>query len=681
MTMRIFYVLCCALGVALLCLGITGFDAANQPLPDVSSIDLQTVSFVDGVKLKPPAPPKFILVSSGAEGVEPADSATPENRDEQAAPAPAAPARTAPVKPVKPGDADGQPHSAGNIFPPSPEDLPPRSKQALSNKQQPSPSDRPPRRRKPTRVEAKPADPELADPGSGQPDQPDILLGPPPTGGTTEAAPEYVAPKRTPYKSTPYRSTPESRTPENLASERPAQAEQEPVLPPIEALSPTPAVTQTPAPAPPATPRPAPANPAIDSLQPHYVPPVSLTPVATPPVQVEVRPAPQGSTSPADNRWAPAAVAAPRGGGVDAADIEATVQRSSSSPAPDSDTQWQAPVEFTSDPAVVLPADAYQGAPQTIPGGSGPYVHQPEGAYATGGLSPTYEQFTGPCAQSSGLCWSAAVDVLALDRSSGPGMTLARRGGASLTGKQLDPGFEIGYRGRLMLDAGQQAWELVYQHQNWSTSALLNGPAGNMNVVDGVVDFTNATSVLAQSETTLNSIELNHYECHDTISPWLVGFRYLNLRDRLQINSGTAASRSDYHIRTSNNLFGLQLGRGLNYRSGRWQLNAGGKAGLYVNAASQRVRLHDNNNTLLRRSYGNSTASAAFLGEVDLTATYHVTSHCAVRGGYQLLWIEGVAEAPSQFLGGNPATKPSASLNTNDGLFAHGFYGGIEFNY
>ena len=42
----------------------------------------------------------------------------------------------------------------------------------------------------------------------------------------------------------------------------------------------------------------------------------------------------------------------------------------------------------------------------------------------------------------------------------------------------------------------------------------------------------------------------------------------------------------------------------------------------------------------------------AFVGELDLTASYQLTCHMAVRGGYELLWLNDVAP---------PATPPPAA--------------------
>ncbi len=624
--MRIFCGLCCAPVAALLCLNLVDIHAA--PPQQAAALEVQTVSFVDGAKIKPPAPPQFILVSSGSEKEEPA-TAAPADKAAKSNGADRAPTLALP----DPTEAAARKKApAKSLFPPIKDSRKPKRR-----KQQPSPSDQP--------VVSQKSGPATS--------QPDIYLGPPPKGDSTEAAPGYIAPKA--KKGAP------SGNPSG-AFRQPTLAEPAPELPPIEALSPATSEHRD-----------------VEGEQIEVGPaevaddPGSLPPIRTPDVQVEPPPVTPDTLQPRPTRWNPLVT-----GQEDRPQIEATVVQPEVVQQTDDGTTWRKPEEFTS-PAIILPGSDPDAAPSADISQHGPYIHQDENADTDIGLSPTYEAFASCAGPGCGVCWSAAVDVLALSRSPGPGVTLARNAaGATLSGNDLNPDLEIGYRGSLMMDAGDHAWQFVYLHQNWATSA---GLAGNVNSVVGTTDFTGAASVLAESETTLNSIELNYLRCHHSFTPWSLGLRYVSLRDRFQLNSGAAGSRSDYRIRTNNDLFGVQAGRSINYTYGQWEFFAGAKAGLYLNSANQRVRLLDNNNTVLRRSYSDSDASVAFLGELNLMATYNIHPHVAIRGGYQVLWLEGISEAPSQFLSSSPATQAATNIDTHDGLFAHGFYGGIEFKY
>ena len=57
----------------------------------------------------------------------------------------------------------------------------------------------------------------------------------------------------------------------------------------------------------------------------------------------------------------------------------------------------------------------------------------------------------------------------------------------------------------------------------------------------------------------------------------------------------------------------------------------------------------------------------AFLGEAELASTLQLTDWLAVSGGFQAMWLEGVALAPTPRAQGNPY-----DLNMDGSLFYHG---------
>jgi hypothetical protein len=68
---------------------------------------------------------------------------------------------------------------------------------------------------------------------------------------------------------------------------------------------------------------------------------------------------------------------------------------------------------------------------------------------------------------------------------------------------------------------------------------------------------------------------------------------------------------------------------------------------------------------------GGSEGDVAFLGEIDFLATYPLCNHVAVQGGYELLWIDGIALATDQAVN---ATRniSGAGIDTNGDIFYHG---------
>lgn len=160
---------------------------------------------------------------------------------------------------------------------------------------------------------------------------------------------------------------------------------------------------------------------------------------------------------------------------------------------------------------------------------------------------------------------------------------------------------------------------------------------------------------------------------------WFVGFRYLSLDEEFNIQGADVEEgTSNYNIRTHNDLYGLQIG-------GRWGASRGrlgwewtGKAGLFGNAAGQTQFVTDFPPPfLLRPTIGSEDGQLAFVGELGCSLLYQLTTVWSVRGGYNLMWIEGVALAPDQLDFTNTATSGS-SLTSSGGVFLHGANMGIE---
>ena len=105
----------------------------------------------------------------------------------------------------------------------------------------------------------------------------------------------------------------------------------------------------------------------------------------------------------------------------------------------------------------------------------------------------------------------------------------------------------------------------------------------------------------------------------------------------------------------------------------RFRIDASGNAGIYGNHSRQNSSLATNAATVFASG---SDDRVAFVGEAALTGTVCLTDCLKLRGGYRLLWLDGVALATHQL----------AVSNFNDGLgydgsgdgFYHGACAGIE---
>ena len=76
----------------------------------------------------------------------------------------------------------------------------------------------------------------------------------------------------------------------------------------------------------------------------------------------------------------------------------------------------------------------------------------------------------------------------------------------------------------------------------------------------------------------------------------------------------------------------------------------------------------------------NNQNCAAFFGEAGLVGYFQITKHVSASGGYQVMWINGVAQPVSQISGTN-LQNSSASLDVSSGIFYHGATAGLEVNW
>lgn len=172
---------------------------------------------------------------------------------------------------------------------------------------------------------------------------------------------------------------------------------------------------------------------------------------------------------------------------------------------------------------------------------------------------------------------------------------------------------------------------------------------------------------------------------------WLVGFRYLNLNEKLsiyaerdQVPTGGGSPLTEqglYDIRTSNNLFGAQFGGRIRSWRKRLGWEATGKAGIFGNDAQQEqfvLDYPDNPESFpLRPLTSAARGQVAFVGEMNLTGIYRLNDVWNLRAGYNVLWIADVALATNQldFRGTLPAGD---RLNSCGSLFLHGVSCGVE---
>jgi hypothetical protein len=164
----------------------------------------------------------------------------------------------------------------------------------------------------------------------------------------------------------------------------------------------------------------------------------------------------------------------------------------------------------------------------------------------------------------------------------------------------------------------------------------------------------------------------------------LCGFRYIAFDEGMILASNNARDQVDarYDLGTDNDLYGFQVGARWRAYRNCWGVEALGKAGIYYNDASQRQVLIDQlpSNPILFRDAKDTSSDVAFLGELGVSLLYEITPAWTLRGGYNLLWLEGVALAPDQM---DFAFTPTAGqgIDMAGGVFYHGASLGLEYRH
>jgi hypothetical protein len=133
---------------------------------------------------------------------------------------------------------------------------------------------------------------------------------------------------------------------------------------------------------------------------------------------------------------------------------------------------------------------------------------------------------------------------------------------------------------------------------------------------------------------------------------YLFGLRYMDMVDTLDWSATdiTAFGGEDgnYHIRTNNDLFGMQLGYSLLMERSRWNVEFMGKGGPFLNDAKARSQLTITNDEDSSFVVNNREPSLAFIGEFQLVARYHLRPNVSLKAGWQMMYVTSVAVAPDQ---------------------------------
>ena len=298
---------------------------------------------------------------------------------------------------------------------------------------------------------------------------------------------------------------------------------------------------------------------------------------------------------------------------------------------------------------------------------------------------------------------------------------------------QAEPGLRVNLGFRVY---ETMSIELSYfGSQNWNrTAALLVGdpPFANSPYLGSSIIYRNKsfdTAMVGNYSSTINNVEANLKDT-GVFGGWTVaglgGLRYFNLSEQFTLTGFQTFPRFDNppgppprnqtiveqtRTTTSNNLFGVQVGAevGRAWWNDRVGLVMNGKVGIFANSANQfttnGANLVTGGSPTNVLASGRGSTDFASLYEGGIATTVRVTSRIRVRGGYQVMFVQGLALAPTQLIATGTAIQKSfvpvqgsfmpfappattlpvpgtaSTLNTSGNILLHGPFVGLDINY
>jgi hypothetical protein len=283
------------------------------------------------------------------------------------------------------------------------------------------------------------------------------------------------------------------------------------------------------------------------------------------------------------------------------------------------------------------------------------------------------------CDDGCGPLWTFRAGAIFLERSNpnGPPIVTRTAGGAPVLvpdnfNFDTGTGYDLYARRRL---ANGCSIELRYFEVD-DISAAATVPNAGLILVGGV-NVGGASGIQSTYGSLFRSAEANLVGGADRWWNPIIGFRYIGFNDDLR-NGFTAGGPVllSYNVQTENRLYGGQLGfEGILYSGDRFTVDMWAKAGVYYNDIDRTTGFFPPAGAPIFPSAANDQV-ASFVGDLALNASYRLTEHIALRGGYQLLWLTDVAEASNQ-----GAAFGGSAVNTDGHPFYHGAMAGVEVTW
>ncbi|MCA9026760.1 MAG: hypothetical protein KDA86_16250 [Planctomycetaceae bacterium] len=219
---------------------------------------------------------------------------------------------------------------------------------------------------------------------------------------------------------------------------------------------------------------------------------------------------------------------------------------------------------------------------------------------------------------------------------------------------------------------------------DWNAGVYVVNPVpGDLQLLSNPLSagaFTDDMSSTYSSR--LRTAEVNLKQSSGDVT-WLIGFRWGEIDEDMQINSVGTAGQVISDFDTRNDLFGGQIGaEALLGKWGKFELGGFAKTGIYGNTAKGVSRLQLGPNVL--GTARDKRTEPAIMSEAGLETVFWLTQSVNLRLGYQVFIAHGIAVAAEQVkkTGNlNPGGTNNIvwlGLDTSSFLFTHGGTGALE---
>lgn len=294
-----------------------------------------------------------------------------------------------------------------------------------------------------------------------------------------------------------------------------------------------------------------------------------------------------------------------------------------------------------------------------------------------------------------------AADYLALDRAGTRYAEYARLGANSTTAAlSRDSISEVDMASGARLTVGALMPEVgmisatYYGFYHWNDSATasslnndLFSPFSGFGVAPVAGVDNNSQAAIAYS-CDLQNAEINLYglaptPCGPLEASCSCGVRYLQLEEQFRYRTQSPLPEvvTD-DVSTRNQLLGGQIGGMLDYwLCPVWWIECEAKTGLYHNFARLR-NVFTRENLPLTNDQTVTNGRTSFIGELMLASHFRLTDHLVIRGGYQMIWVCGVAVAEENFsVDLSRQSIGTPLMNRNGSLVFHGPHAGLTWEW